>query len=291
MIDISGYALSSQRGEIASLNYLFNIIIAQKYKIPMFLMPQSFGPFEYDNKKRMINLIQDKLNYPTKIFAREQDGFNKLTDLGLKNAELTLDTVLQAKDEIQVSNIYKNKELLKLKVLKNSISIIPNDKIMEHGDKDKIFSIYKSLVSKALLEGKNIYLLRHSYEDLYICKQIKNEFKNEERVILIEEDLDCLEINDTLKQFDYIIASRYHSIIHGYRNGVPAIVLGWAVKYQELLNRFKQDMYLFDVRGSLDETDVNNSFDLLNKNYLKESEEIKDILNQIHSLDIFKEVV
>ncbi|GAF12464.1 hypothetical protein JCM19045_1662 [Bacillus sp. JCM 19045] len=50
-------------------------------------------------------------------------------------------------------------------------------------------------------------------------------------------------------------------------------------------------MYLFDVRGSLDETDVNNSFDLLNKNYLKESEEIKDILNQIHSLDIFKEVV
>ncbi|GAF12463.1 hypothetical protein JCM19045_1661 [Bacillus sp. JCM 19045] len=202
MIDISGYALSSQRGEIASLNYLFNIIIAQKYKIPMFLMPQSFGPFEYDNKKRMINLIQDKLNYPTKIFAREQDGFNKLTDLGLKNAELTLDTVLQAKDEIQVSNIYKNKELLKLKVLKNSISIIPNDKIMEHGDKDKIFSIYKSLVSKALLEGKNIYLLRHSYEDLYICKQIKNEFKNEERVILIEEDLDCLEINDTLKQFD-----------------------------------------------------------------------------------------
>ncbi|WP_422484798.1 polysaccharide pyruvyl transferase family protein [Gudongella sp. DL1XJH-153] len=47
IIDVSGYALSSQRGIRRSFDYLINILIAKKHGIKMYLMPQSFGPFYY----------------------------------------------------------------------------------------------------------------------------------------------------------------------------------------------------------------------------------------------------
>lgn len=75
MLDVSGFALSSQRGFKPSVQYLLNIEIAKKNKIPMYLMPQSFGPFNYSlSNKLFLNLMMKRLmGYPT-VFAREEDG-------------------------------------------------------------------------------------------------------------------------------------------------------------------------------------------------------------------------
>ena len=65
MIDVSGHALvdSSSIAEIEY--YMNNIKIAKKYKIPMIIMPQSFGPFNFglDNMYIMGDM-KDLLFYP-----------------------------------------------------------------------------------------------------------------------------------------------------------------------------------------------------------------------------------
>ena len=47
LIDISGYAIGSNWSDKVCSDYLDNIEFAQAYGVPVYLMPQSFGPFEY----------------------------------------------------------------------------------------------------------------------------------------------------------------------------------------------------------------------------------------------------
>ena len=80
--DISGYALSNQWGVNGSLFYLSKFALLHQYGIPTYILPQSFGPFDYHSaaKNMMVHRLTKKyLRYPEIIFAREQEGFDCLT--------------------------------------------------------------------------------------------------------------------------------------------------------------------------------------------------------------------
>ena len=68
-----------------------------KYNIPVLVMPQSFGPFEYDTKKEeMIKFIGDSLQYPYAVFAREREGYEYVKRIcPSSNLILSSDLVLQ----------------------------------------------------------------------------------------------------------------------------------------------------------------------------------------------------
>lgn len=289
IIDISGFALSSQWGTKSTINFLLNIAIAKKYKIPIYLMPQSFGPFEFKGlKKIFINYLMKKyLKYPTKIYCREVEGFNYLKKYTNENLEKSLDLVLLNK-EIDLKNIYLNKLNLKnINIKDNSVGIIPNMRNFEHGNKDNIIMLYKKIINKLLEKNKNIYLIRHSYEDIDACKLLKDMYKDNEKVILVIEELNCIEFENTIKKFQYVIASRYHSIVHSYKNGIPCISLGWATKYYELLKTFNQTYFILDVRNESGFEKIEDTIDKMNDNYKSYSTEILNKLNFITKKNIF----
>ncbi|MBB5174556.1 polysaccharide pyruvyl transferase family protein [Texcoconibacillus texcoconensis] len=293
MIDISGYALSSQRGYLASLNYIYNLMVANKYKIPVILFPQSFGPFNYhgSEKKVLMPLMEKYLSYPEKIYVRENDGLEHLKPFNLSNVQQTFDSVLQGPKEFNNENIYKKEALGNIEwgidVKTPAIAIIPNVKIMKHGNEDQIHRYYKALIDRVLKSEKNVYLLRHSFEDLEINKVIKENYKDEQRVILLEDDLNCIQIDKLLSKFDFIIASRYHAIIHAYKNGVPAFVFGWAVKYQELLKNFSQERYMFDVREDGNKEVILDTMDYMLDHSTEESENINQKMLELDRVELF----
>ena len=115
-----------------------------------------------------------------------------------------------------------------------------------------IYALYCNIIDKLLGLNKNVYLIHYSFGDLDICKRIKNHYIGEDKVVLLEGDYDVIQLNKLLSKMQFIIASRYHSIVHAYKNGVPAIVIGWAQKYPELMEIFNQEMYYFDIRDKID---------------------------------------
>jgi len=142
------------------------------------------------------------------------------------------------------------------------------------------------LINTSLKAGKTVYILRHSYDDLEICENIKELFSKNNRVILLNDDFNAIELELILKQFDFIIASRYHSIIHAYRNSVPALVIGWATKYYELLKSFDQLDYFIDVRKGIYNQELNNKIKLLLMDSEKEKFKIRKMANE-NKKDIF----
>jgi len=296
MIDISGFALSSQFTIRHSVNYLVNIMLAKRYKVPMVLMPQSFGPFEYESKYKSVimALIKKYITYPTYIYAREDEGMQFLSRFTTRNLKRSMDLVLQGSSAYDLNVLFKPgayEPNARVDVQPNSVGIVPNVKTMKYGSREDLLQAYRKMTDHLLKSGKNVVLLRHSTEDLEICKGIKQHYPNDDRVVLLEDEYDCIEIHHILEQFEFIIASRYHSIIHAYKDGIPVLALGWATKYQELLGRFGQKEYMFDVRDLAHvEREIERKIDLMIARREEESEKIKAVTAEIQSRTIFNEV-
>lgn len=290
IIDVSGYNIGDKWDIATHESYFNNIRLANKYGIPMVLLPQSFGPFNYkNNQEYLISQISKLLVYPSIVFAREKEGYDFLIDLGLTNVELTTDLVLQ-NTGLCAKNILKQKLELNIPEIntKNNVGIIPNSQCFEHGDKDRILVMYKMIIEKLLAAGKEIYIFRHSREDLNVCQIVYDLADKNNKVHLIENDFSCLEYDEWIKKFDYIIASRFHAIVHAYRGLIPCILLGWAVKYKELSSKLGQEGYSFDITSdSFDEQEVMRAVNKLDENYKMESNNIKLKLEDIQKSNCF----
>lgn len=292
-VDISGYKLSSQFPIDKTKFYLANIALCKKYGIPMYILPQSLGPFNYRlrDKIKYYPLLFHYIKYPRIIWAREKEGFDKVKFFSRRNLRQSVDLVLMQKD-LDLGNIFKaDPKLRSYSIPESSVAIIPNSKVKENNKENDLYKIYQGIISFLLQRDRNIYIIRHSYEDLDFCKELKRLFPDHERVVLIEDDLNSIELKELIGKFDYLIASRYHSVIHAYKSRKPCFILGWAVKYKELALSFEQSAYCFDIRTNLAEKSINNALNLLDSNYRIESEKIGQKIKILEEEDnIFHEI-
>lgn len=289
ILDLSGYVLSSQVGGLASIKYMLNIVLAKKYSIRYYILPQSIGPFDYSLKHRAIlyPLFKLYLKYPEKIFVREKEGMKHVKKFRKDNIEKSCDIVLHNRG-YELAHIFTNNFHLKnMQIEPNSVGIIPNTRVFKVANDEEIYSIYYSLINRLINAQKTVYLLKYSIGDLKRCEKIKGFFQDNEKVKLIINDFNPIELENIIKQFEFVIASRYHSLVHAYRNGIPALVIGWASKYFELMENFNQLDYFFDVRSTTKIKEIENSLDKMVQNYTIEKEKIKDKINDINRENIF----
>lgn len=290
MVDISGYALGSNWDYKICSDYLDNFEFAKAFRIPVYLMPQSFGPFEFnDEYADALNMrISSLLSYAKVICARESDGYNALlTHYNLNNVQLSTDLVLNNK-EIDLKNVFKTVPEFDLpEISENSVGIIPNSRTIEVGNKQLILNLYKSIIDELLSLGKHVYILSHSSLDAKLCREVKSIIKEDKKVYLIEKDFSCLEFNKIVKQFQFVVASRFHSIVHAFKNGIPCISIGWAVKYNDLMSEFGQQYFAFDVRNGINNNDVIERIDYMNLHMSEESCKIEEHLREIQKHNVF----
>lgn len=285
VIDVSGFQLTSKFPNDANRLFLYYIEEAKRYSKKIVLMPQSFGPFDYTkDKEKMLSLIQTDLRKADLIFARENEGYHLLTDtLKLNNVYRSTDLVLQSK-EIDWSNIYTDVPQFKYPKIsgKGNVAIIPNIQTFKHGNETEIIELYKKIIIHLLENGKKVHIFRHS-NDMTACEKIYSGFENEKNVFLYRNQFECAEYSLMIKQFDFIIASRFHAIVHAYKEGIPAVIFGWAIKYQELASNFGQERFVFNITNELNKQlqDIFRALDDMCINYMHEGNKINEKMEQL----------
>lgn len=285
VVDVSGYALTSKFELRGTYRYIRHINMAKKRGIPVILMPQSFGPFEYSDEKVKL-LLCDALNSADCIFAREAEGADALAGIGVdQNVKQSADLVLQSK-EVDWRYVFTGKPILSAPVLQteNNVAVIPNTQLYRYGSKNQVLQTYRTIIKKLLQAGKRVYIFRHS-NDLVACEDIYAMFSDNNHVNLIREEMSCLEYSIFVQQFDFIVASRFHSIVHAYREGIPAFILGWAIKYHNLASLVQQESYVFDgTNAASDNQDAMlRQLEKMIENYAQESIVIRRSLEQIQA--------
>ena len=289
VFDISGFALSSQWGVEHSSRFLNVIKLAKRYRTKVILMPQSFGPFDYgEHKIPLIKDIKKTLSKVDLIFCREKEGYELLKELGLKNIELSTDMVLQRGKEY--SNIIKNNVKLDIPEIKdNSVLIIPNERVHERMNHDNFMNIYKEVISHLLAKNMNVYISYYADDDVALAKEIANLINNA-NIHLLDKKYNCLEYEKIFSKFKFVISSRFHSVVHSYKNFVPCLVLGWAVKYKELCHSVNQDDIMFDCRENVNIHDIINATDTLITNRESRSFTIKEAVTNIQQNSCFNRI-
>lgn len=289
IIDISGLSLSSDQGHIETLEYLLNLAVAKKYSISYIILPQSIGPFDYPvfQKRILLFLIKKYLRYPKKIFIRENISKLYLEPFKLMNLDVNYDIVL-THDVKNTTNIYLSSlNMRSFDISPGSICIIPNQKVIKSVGEEVFYSTISQIIKLLLEANRSVYLLSYSSDDLSICQRMKDLFLDIENVYLIEEDLDAVILEKLIGKFDFIIASRYHAIIHAFKNSVPVVALGWAEKYNFLINMFSQVDYFLDTRKGFIAGSVIAAVEKMLKNHKYESENIANIKNSLSASSVF----
>lgn len=288
-IDISGYAIGSNWHSKVCNDYLDCIEHALAYGIPVYLLPQSFGPFDYEGEAGKAIDARTRRLFPKakRIFAREQEGYDALiSHYGLSNVTLTHDMVLASKIG-DYSPALRCKPVMKLpEIPESSMALIPNVRVGDSGVNDPL-TVYTAAVRAGLAQGLHVYITHHSTQDRVLCAAIKEAFADEEKVVLLDHNHSCMEFNELVKKFRFVAASRFHSIVHALKNGVPCVALGWATKYMDLMKLFGQEGYVFDLRQQVDTADVARAVEDMARNWKAESEIIKAALPELQKENVF----
>ncbi len=293
IIDVSGFALSSQFDNETSVFYLDRIRAAEKLHIPVFLLPQSYGPFDYKHGcDRLHTRIKKQMSYPKIIFAREQQGYRLLTkECALTNVRLSSDIVLQNRG-IDYGKIFKDPSetgiLPKLRDGKKA-AVIPNYNLYRIGKKEVILTFYENAIRDLCENGFSVYLINHTQMDLSICDDILSRIDNDS-VVKIPLVMKIQEFETIIGNFDLVIGSRYHGIVHALKQGVPVISVGWAAKYRELMELFDQQKYDLDIRNDQDMNRALEAVQDMEKNYPANREKILSILPKYLDNTCFEEI-
>jgi colanic acid/amylovoran biosynthesis protein len=289
-VDISGFSLSSQWPFRVSLHYLSNIMLARRFGAPFYILPQSFGPFDFSQVQKMLIFpyMRRLLAYPERIFAREASSLEAVTRFTKHNVypRPHLDMVLLNKG-FDLNRIYRTtKSRRPMRIEAPAVGVIPNLRVMERTDADRMYSIYQDMIDVLLQHGKSVYIFSHTGDiDSSTARKIHQASGGKSGVFLIERGFDVVEMEALMRCFEFIISSRYHAVVHAYKNGAPALVIGWASKYHELLEKFDQSQYLTDVRDGLDKGNILAKLDNLLENSGREKQVIQTKMQALAGMD------
>ena len=295
VIDVSGYTFGTNWGFLANMLAAYRTRQAWKLHIPIYYMPQSFGPiaqkglrwkiFDHYFKKWFYNGLY-------MFYCRETEGCDLLRiRYSMVYVRYAVDMVL-ANRGVDRNAIFQNMppreedERAIAQIEPHSVGILPNVRNDRFGTAEKMDRLYRRMIDRLLAAGRTVYLIRHAIQDMECCRRIKNYYRDEKRVVLLENDFDCFAYSRLAARFDYLIASRYHAVVHAYKEGTPCIVPGWAVKYQELLQLFDQEKYVFDVRTAEPE-DTDALIAAMEENYGKEAALIREKLAKVQRENVF----
>jgi polysaccharide pyruvyl transferase WcaK-like protein len=270
VFDISGYGLSSHNQSLLwSFVYLFPLHVARKRAIPMWLLPQSIGPFQFRGVKRLFFEMWGKplLNYPEVIFAREPSGLESLKEVRSLKTVLSGDIVLQSEETILPK---KGKEVL----------IIPNHQLFKLCGEEKVNGLFVSFINSFVSREIPVKILRHSRDDLEFCQKLARRISHP-LLTVDDRDYGLNDLTELICKARFVVTGRYHGAIHALKCFKPVVIVGWAEKYKHLASLFNINGFLVDMREQSGTIDTEMLVDelVLNEEYLKHaiSKKLKEL--------------
>ena len=111
------------------------------------------------------------------------------------------------------------------------------------------------------------HVVWESNDDRTILKQLYEEFRETDRVVLIE-DANCMQLKGYISRCRFFIGARTHATIAAYSTGVPTMVVGYSIKSRGIaVDLFGTDKnYVIPVQDLKEPADLSCAFDWLRRN-------------------------
>lgn len=255
IIDASGYALSSLRPLHRQIMYAFEIYAAKIFKKPFYVFTQSFGPY---NSLLSHALARWALNHVRFISCRGRESREAVNQLGLRKDSRIMNAsdmtyLFQVADDIAIGEVRHIKKRSKLLV-----GIVPNINLYKrtkgNGSANDYIKIIVELIKyiASELNATPIILCHEHYanqqDDEWMANIIRKQVKLDCDLDIISAEHSAEELKATIGILDFIVASRFHSIVAAISTETPFFAIGWSHKYHDLVNEVNLPLAALDGR-------------------------------------------
>lgn len=268
----------------------FNILKRKGLKVVM--LGQTMGPYKSFRKPIMKYL----LNKIDKIYPRDPITYKYLSNMGLKNLNLT--------DDLALLPLTLQKNIEKQE---KYITYCPSELIYRYskeGNRQDWINFNLFMINKIIEKypDKKLVLLAHVLEnvdDRLILNELYDNIDEDykERIILKNEEIYPFEVREYLSQSYLTFSSRMHPVISSIQCKTPAIAISYSTKYWGIIGeRYDLKDYIIDIRY-LDYDEMKKRFvELLDKIEINHGEiktkmEEKNKLAEKSIMKAFKEIV
>jgi colanic acid/amylovoran biosynthesis protein len=258
VIDVSGFSYSDSWG-VGSFKYAWPWLeYCQVKNKPYIFLPQAWGPFEKydvaiwakklcDAKALIVSRDDESSMHLAAIQGKEPYAVRQCPDIAFcfQGAPRAAGTAM----------------LKKLGVTgeRPVVGIVPNMRVYERTAGTGAGNQYvKLLIALAdhcinnlrvdlLLAPNEIKVPGHKGpDDRFLCSIVAAHIQKPDHCFTLREYCSSEIVKATLGSIDFLVASRFHSLVFALSQGVPAIALGWSHKYQELLKAFGMENFVVD---------------------------------------------
>ena len=267
---------------------LFNIMLAHRLGKKVVIMPNSFGPFIGNFEKRIVKKV---LNNCELIYAREDISRKYLQDLLGREVYLSPDLGFYiAPNE---SKVYDGASELSKSKKKVAITMRPY-RFPEYSDGEER---YKRYINEMYLVSKE--LIKKEYHPVFVAHTLGPSAHEDDRIALNEvieklkkdgitkeyysyidePNMNCFDITNFYSQVDYIIGTRFHSVIFAMTSLTPAIAISYSGhKTTGIMEDIGLEEYVVKI-GEMDSKELLTKFTKL----VAETETVKSKLSNYFS--------
>ena len=239
---------------------MYHIDLALKLKKQVYIMPNSYGPFKNKKNIKYVNKILNKCKFAS---ARESISASKETNGLSRNIDLYPDlgfflTMDESKDiKNKIINQYRidveNKKYVAITVRPYRFygSKDPKQKYEEYKKSfTKIVEYLNSLEYNVLLVVHTRAENDHENDEKCI-REIYEMIEDKSKCIVIKDDsLNCKQIKLIYSFCDFIIGTRFHSVIFSLEKMIPAIAITYGGHKGDGIMK---DMHLSEYAIKIDE--------------------------------------
>jgi colanic acid/amylovoran biosynthesis protein len=259
---------------------LFDVFLAKKYKIPVFILPNSIGPL----KNRLARKIVLKaLKYAKVVYVRESTSLKYLKTEGI-NALKSPDLGFYLKPSKRDFKNYLHdrgvfvgdKKCIALTLRPYRFDGKPNaDELY-----DNYLTQIKTFILDSLSKGMNVTLMAHTIgpsaheDDTIPLLEIYNSMEAHKNLIYLHDrDLNSEDLEKIYSYYDLVVGTRFHSVIFALNVNTPALAIAYGGnKAVGIMNDMELSEFVVPIENpkankliDLSNTILNNTEDYISK--------------------------
>jgi colanic acid/amylovoran biosynthesis protein len=252
LLDQGGITFSDGREKFLLYN-VASILPALLVGTPVFKCAQAMGPFERPVNRAVARLVLPRVHT---IVTRGSRTHAFATGLGLDNCTQGVDYAFALEfdgdEEAEASAVVPPDRLEGAPVVGVSPSVVLERKLEGTGRDYR--QIMVGFIDHLTASGYRVLLLPHSVRtgtdkthnnDLPLCAAIAGAVESPEEVVFVDRELDSQALRFLIGRCDLFVSSRFHAMVSALAMGVPAVVVGWGHKYEEVLELFGLQEWAF----------------------------------------------
>lgn len=237
VLDISGFSYGAPFNPRITTNLPQWIDIWARKGAPTVLLPQAFGPFPGQENRRSMALTLERVAL---VYARDDASAEALADLG-RDVEIRRAPDLAIRSAmIHPSRSAPDTGGSPYALLLPNRQVVRKTEYPEHLYLDALVA----LAERCRSNGLDVVVASHEgTSDLALAQSISERVPTSRLI----DDTSLDTILGAVRGAEVVISSRFHGLVAAFANGVPALSIGWAGKYNALLEDFGMKDFAVDV--------------------------------------------